>query len=40
MWVKETPKSAREPDEVLRQTGLGLDAIVAQAREVAKIYSN
>ncbi len=36
MWVKETPKSAREPDEVLRQTGLGLDAVVAQAREVAR----
>lgn len=35
MSVAETPKSAREPDEVLRQVGLGEDAVVARARELA-----
>jgi transketolase len=36
MWVKETPKSARKPEEVLKQVGLGLEAVTAAARELAR----
>jgi transketolase len=32
MTVVETPKSAREPDEVLTQVGLGTTAVLARAR--------
>ncbi|MBN2584420.1 MAG: transketolase, partial [Planctomycetes bacterium] len=36
MSVAETPKSAREPHEVLEQVGLGEEAIVARARDLAR----
>jgi hypothetical protein len=36
MWVRQTPKSAREPDEVLKQVGLGMDEVVSRARELAQ----
>lgn len=35
MAVAETPKSAREPEEVLEQVGLGMKAVLEQARQLA-----
>lgn len=36
MAVAVTPKSAREPGEVLRQVGLGLDDVLSRAREMVQ----
>ena len=36
MAVAEVPRSARKPDEVLRQVGLGTEAILARARLLAQ----
>jgi transketolase len=36
MSVNQAPKSAREPDEVLEQVGLGFEAILSRAREMVQ----